>query len=208
LVEFVCTLDVYNIVAKACMTRHDGEELRMKSPQDRRLVAPEPPDLDAESADLESESLTLELEALNLELEALDLEPPVLEIANLDTDDPNTDDPDNDDCDNVDADPQPAGRIVHDEKGNARWKWRGETASTGTNTGTDSGILKYIDPADLSVEGDESPQPGGKAIAKPTGVSDAGGGYDPYNQGKPQSRAGSPGGTGPAIPGKTGRTKR
>lgn len=106
-----------------------------------------------------------------------------------------------DDLDVDDGGPLPAGRIVHDEKGNARWKWRGDTASTGTN----SGILKYIDPADLSVEGGEVPQPSARPSAKlsaklsarPAAVPDAGGGYDPYNQGKPQSRVGPPGKTGP-----------
>ena len=63
----------------------------------------------------------------------------------------------------------PAGRIVHDERGNALWKWRGDTSSSDTTDA--SGILKYIDPLDLAMEGQESSE-----------TPDVGGGYDPYNQ--------------------------
>jgi hypothetical protein len=64
----------------------------------------------------------------------------------------------------------PAGRIVHDARGNALWKWRGEATDSSDD---ESGVLKYIDSADLTVEG-----------GKPTGIPDSSGGYDPYNQGK------------------------
>ena len=86
-------------------------------------------------------------------------------------------DPDAIDADELRANGrQPTGRIIHDERGNALWKWRGDTTSTDTT----SGVLKYIDPTDLKVEGqrEESASPSGS----PTKVRDAGGGYDPYNQ--------------------------
>jgi hypothetical protein len=67
----------------------------------------------------------------------------------------------------------PVGRVVHDERGNAVWKWGADTSSTGTT----SGILEHIEPHDLKVQGSsESRGP------------DAGGGYDPYNQGQPRTR--------------------
>ena len=89
----------------------------------------------------------------------------------------------------------PAGRIVHDERGNALWKWQGETSSTDTTS--TSNVLQYIDPKDLEVEGQdgESGYSGGYL----TKVRDAGGGYDPYNKDRAPGRV--------DMPGKGGRGK-
>jgi hypothetical protein len=78
---------------------------------------------------------------------------------------------------------EPIGRIVHDERGNAVWKWVGE-GDTSTTDST-SGILKHLDPQDLKVQG------GGSTDSR-TPVFDDGGGYDPYNQGETRSKPGIP----------------
>jgi hypothetical protein len=82
---------------------------------------------------------------------------------------------------------EPVGRIVHDARGNAVWKWRGEGDTLGDTSTTEStsGILKHLDPLDLKVQGSGT----GESQAP---EFDEGGGYDPYNQGTPKTKTGIP----------------
>jgi hypothetical protein len=105
------------------------------------------------------------------------VEPELLDLEYADTDEPTA------------GDWQPTGRIVHDERGNALWKWRGDTSSSDDTTA--SGVLKYIDPMDLKVEGQpDEPASSNRNVPK---VRDAGGGYDPYNQDVARGKANKPG---------------
>jgi hypothetical protein len=69
-----------------------------------------------------------------------------------------------------------AGRIVHDERGNAVWNWVKETGRFCIDS--TSALLKKLDFGDLKVEGDKEES---LRIEDPAS-RDAGGGYDPYNQ--------------------------
>jgi hypothetical protein len=84
-----------------------------------------------------------------------------------------------------DSDAQPAGRIVHDSRGNAVWS-RASADSTST-------MLKRLDIPDLKVEGqEEAPPPLRPAAAAPAKhaptqnasapTTDVKQGYNPYDQ--------------------------
>jgi hypothetical protein len=69
-----------------------------------------------------------------------------------------------------------AGRIVHDDRGNAVWNWVKDAGRACIDS--TSALLKKLDFGDLKVEGDKEE---GLRLEEP-GSRDAGGGYDPYNQ--------------------------
>ena len=78
-----------------------------------------------------------------------------------------------------------AGRIVHDERGNAVWNWVKETGRFCIDS--TSALLKTLEIADLEIaDKDKEAKPG-----DPAG-RDAGGGYDPYNQKMPVKKATPP----------------
>jgi hypothetical protein len=78
-----------------------------------------------------------------------------------------------------------AGRVVHDERGNAVWNWAKETGRSSLDS--TSALLKKLNIADLKIEGqaDEVPPakaPTERAPGKQNAPRDVGGGYDPYDQ--------------------------
>jgi hypothetical protein len=79
------------------------------------------------------------------------------------------------------ADPKaPAGRIVHDERGNAVWNW--STGNSRIAIGSTSQMLKKLDLTNLRIE-DEAPA-GNEPEVKRRG-SGYGPGYDPYDRTAP-----------------------
>jgi hypothetical protein len=68
-----------------------------------------------------------------------------------------------------------AGRIVHDDRGNAVWNWVKGTGRFCIDS--TSALLKRLDFGGLEVEGDKE-----EGVRKDDPGRDAGGGYDPYNQ--------------------------
>lgn len=79
------------------------------------------------------------------------------------------------------ADPAtPAGRIVHDERGNAVWNWSNQNNQV--SIGSTSQMLKQLNLTSLSVEGEAPPDE--EPEVKPRG-SGYGPGYDPYDRTAP-----------------------
>ncbi len=79
---------------------------------------------------------------------------------------------------------RPAGRIVHDERGNAVWNWTDPSRIAVDST---SAMLKRLEVPELSVEGQEEMPANAPArthaTMKDTSL-DRGGGYNPYDQRK------------------------
>jgi len=83
-----------------------------------------------------------------------------------------------------------AGRIVHDERGNAMWDWLAETGRTLIDS--TSRLLRRLEVPELKVEEEAEPQ------LQLEADRDAGGGYDPYgrsNSGKTGTAGGTRGGS-------------
>lgn len=74
----------------------------------------------------------------------------------------------------------PAGRIVHDERGNAVWDWLKNTSRICIES--TSRLLRKLESSDLKVEGEKDEE------LRLESDRDTGGGYDPYNQSRSPPR--------------------
>jgi hypothetical protein len=72
---------------------------------------------------------------------------------------------------------RPAGRVVHDDRGNAVWDWVKETGRVCIES--TSAMLKRLEIPGLKMEGEKD------SDLRLEEDRDPGGGYDPYNQKKP-----------------------
>jgi hypothetical protein len=89
-----------------------------------------------------------------------------------------------------------AGRIVHDERGNAIWSWIKETSRAAIES--TSHLLKKLEVPELTMEDTQNNE------LKLESDRDAGGGYNPYGGSTSGGKAASPrGGSGGAPPGGT-----
>ena len=69
-----------------------------------------------------------------------------------------------------------SGKVVHDERGNAVWDWVKQTSRHAIESTTR--MLKKLEAPDLEVEQTHEEE----LRIQPDSGTDAGGGYDPYNQ--------------------------
>ncbi len=90
---------------------------------------------------------------------------------------------------------KPAGRIVHDARGNAVWDWLKDTARIAVDS--TSRLLKRLEVPELKIEETQTRE------LRLESDRDLGGGYDPY--GGSNSGAGSPQRTPNTTPARGGR---
>jgi hypothetical protein len=75
-----------------------------------------------------------------------------------------------------------AGRILHDSRGNAVWKW--DKVSDPSSTASTSKMLRKLDLASLRLE-DAAPEPDEKTDREKKKGSGYGPGYNPYDRTAP-----------------------
>ena len=78
--------------------------------------------------------------------------------------------------------PEPAGRVRHDERGMAVWDWAAAAGETAALSATN--VMRKLDVTGLSIE---QTQTSLKAMEEAPKARDATGGSDPYNQHRPQT---------------------